>query len=178
MTSEPRGDTKTDNEGQPPQRPRKPIIIRIFRAFKRQINSQKRRGQKGETPHQFNERMLRRWTRNVGLFTFALVLVGIATACIFKRQLEVMRNTDETLAETLKATRFEERASVFIQPTKSDIDPVDGDLVWLALIGNAGKTPTVDLTYSVGCTTDEKDVFSKRVLSVATIWSTTRSAPA
>jgi hypothetical protein len=44
-----------------------------------------------ETPHQRNERTMARWTRCVGLFTLALVVVGIGTAIIFWRQLNVMQ---------------------------------------------------------------------------------------
>jgi hypothetical protein len=43
-----------------------------------------------------------RWTRHVGLFTLALVMVGIVTAVIFGRQLSVMQGQlDEMRVDSL-----------------------------------------------------------------------------
>ena len=64
------------------------MIVRIFRALKRYEN---RRSRRAKSQHQVNERMMARWTRHVGLFTGALVAVGIVTAVIFLRQLNVMQ---------------------------------------------------------------------------------------
>jgi hypothetical protein len=82
------------NEGQsrhPPKRGKPATIIRIFRTFKRYKNRQRRRYQKDGSPHEINERRMANWTRNVGWFTGALVVVSIVTACIFQRQLTVMQ---------------------------------------------------------------------------------------
>jgi hypothetical protein len=49
------------------------------------------RREKPQTPHQINEGMVARWSRNVGWFTFALVIVNFVTAYIFWHQLNVMQ---------------------------------------------------------------------------------------
>jgi hypothetical protein len=91
------------NEGQrrqPPTRPRQSVIIRIFGALKRHKNRTRRRREKEQTPHQINERMMALWTRHVGWFTGALVVVSIVTAVIFWHQLDVMKGQ---LAEMARA---------------------------------------------------------------------------
>lgn len=57
----------------------------------REVKSQKDDARTGETPHQVNERMIARWTRNVGWFTGATFVVGVVTGLIFWRQLGVMQ---------------------------------------------------------------------------------------
>jgi hypothetical protein len=90
---EPQG-KKADKGKRPPQ---KPIIVRVVGALKRRYHVRKRAAQENK---ESNERMMARWTRNVGLFTFALVVIGLITAGIFKRQLDVMQGQlDETQAE-------------------------------------------------------------------------------
>jgi hypothetical protein len=55
------------------------------------------------------------WTRCVGLFTFALVAVGIVTAYIFGRQLNVMQGQlDEEKAKTI-LTRTQLRANLRLE---------------------------------------------------------------
>jgi hypothetical protein len=78
-----------------PPKPR-PVVVRIFRALKRCEN---RRRHRRKTQHQTNELMMARWTRHVGLFTGALVVVGIVTAFIFGRQLNVMQGQLDELHE-------------------------------------------------------------------------------
>src|SRR5665213_143508 len=54
------------------------------------------------TPHQINERMMALWTRRVGLFAGATVLVGVITGIIFWRQLNVMQGQlDEATKQRL-----------------------------------------------------------------------------
>jgi hypothetical protein len=98
MPSEPRSGDEAHHERRPPKK--RPAIVRVFRALKRYQNRYIRRDQKLASDHQINERLMARWTRHVGLFTGALVLVGIASAIIFWRQLNVMqRQLDEMQAE-------------------------------------------------------------------------------
>ena len=84
MNGDPEGQREKSQKRQPPK-PRS-TIVRIFRAFKRYENRRLRK-----TQHQINEQMMARWTRRVGWFTLALVLVNIVTAIIFWRQLNVMQ---------------------------------------------------------------------------------------
>jgi hypothetical protein len=62
-------------------------MVRILRALKRRYQARKRH----QTEHKTDERIMARWTRNVGLFTLALVFIGIITAWIFKGQLDTMQ---------------------------------------------------------------------------------------
>src|SRR5215471_1472219 len=96
MIGEPKSNTDENQEGKPPPS-RKSVIVRIFRALERQKNKASHTREKEETPHQINERMMARWTRHVGLFTGALVLVSIVTAGIFLRQLNVMQGQLDTM---------------------------------------------------------------------------------
>lgn len=92
MSGQPEGQSEETEKGKPPK-PR-PAIVRIFRALKRYENRRRRRR---NSQHQVNERMMARWTRHVGLFTGALVVVGIVTAVIFWRQLNVMQSQLEEM---------------------------------------------------------------------------------
>jgi hypothetical protein len=93
MNGDPEDQREKTQKRQPPK-PRS-TIVRIFRAFKRDENRLR-----SKTQQQINEQMMARWTRHVGWFTLALVLVSIATAIIFWRQLNVMQGQlDETKAE-------------------------------------------------------------------------------
>jgi hypothetical protein len=88
--------------------------------------------------HQVNETIMARWTRNVGLFTLALVIVGMLTAFIFWRQLGVMQDQFEEL-------QSEQRPwiSVNITGPASLLQNVEGDLrlhVEYNLV-NVGKLP-------------------------------------
>jgi hypothetical protein len=72
--------------------------------------------------HPINERMMARWTRNVGLLTGALVLVGVVTAIIFWRQLNVMQGQ-------LDAMEADQRAwvkVVKVEPYVNQIGPYNG----------------------------------------------------
>src|ERR1700675_809746 len=87
MTSGPVGQAQEPHDGQPPKPARKPIVIRIFRALIRQKNKTRRRQQPEQTQHQINEAIMALWTRRVGWFTCALVIVSRITARIFNAQL-------------------------------------------------------------------------------------------
>jgi hypothetical protein len=74
---------------------REAVIIRIFRAFKRQSVRQTTRPKKGETDHQRNERMMAGWTRRVGIFTIVLAGVAVIGAVISYYQWRALHSTDE-----------------------------------------------------------------------------------
>jgi len=80
--------------------PKKPIIVRIFRAFHRHLRK------RYSTRHQANERVMARWTRIVGLFTVFLFVVNVATSMIFLRQLNEMQaareSSDTSTSDQLK----------------------------------------------------------------------------
>jgi hypothetical protein len=89
--------------------------------------------------HQIYERMMARWTRNVGWFTGLLVVVGVVTACIFWRQLNVMQGQLDT-------TQSEERAWVYAPNSFVIGDDVidDKNGMQLVLVGdleNVGHSP-------------------------------------
>jgi hypothetical protein len=108
MIGEPERNAEESQERHPPPSPRKPVVVRVFRALKRQINRTRRRREKNETTHQINERMMAQWTRRVGWFTGALVVVSVVTACIFWRQLNVMQRQ-------LDDAEIQEAASITIK---------------------------------------------------------------
>ncbi len=118
MSSDPEGQGKETQKRQPPK-PR-PTIVRVFRALKRYENRRRRRA---KSQHQANERMLARWTRHVGLFTGALVLVGIVTAVIFSRQLNVMQGqldemrTDALIHRNEVRARMQRNTKSWLRPT-------------------------------------------------------------
>src|SRR5438067_2273433 len=80
MSSEPERQSDKRHERNPPPRPRKSVIVHMFRALKRYENRRRRKTEAEQ--HQINERMMARWARWVGLFTGALFLVGVFTAVI------------------------------------------------------------------------------------------------
>src|ERR1700738_521943 len=86
MVSEPRGDGKSPQEREPPTR--RQIIIRIFRGLKRYEHRRRRRTKQEKSDRDL---IMARWTRRGGIFTAALVAVGVVTGGIFWRQLAVMR---------------------------------------------------------------------------------------
>src|SRR5271165_6385096 len=69
-----------------------PVIVEILRALERSQNGERRRAEKYDFQHRVNEQLMARWTRHVGLFTGALVVVGVITAVIFWRQLNDMQS--------------------------------------------------------------------------------------
>jgi hypothetical protein len=110
MNDAPKSEAKEAKKGNRP--PKKPSIIRILHTLVRHHNARRRTDKGG---HQSNEWMMARWTRNVGLFTLALVVVGIVTAVIFKRQLDAMQGQlKEMQAASIQAdktiTAFEQLA--------------------------------------------------------------------
>jgi hypothetical protein len=90
MVNEPESQTEKPAERQPPTPARPGVIIRVFRALKRYENRRRRNAKEYAAQHPIYERMMARWTRRVGLFTGALVLVSLITAGIFKYQLDEM----------------------------------------------------------------------------------------
>jgi hypothetical protein len=54
------------------------------------------------TEHEKNERVMARWSRNVGLLTVIIVIVNVITAVIMRRQMDVMQGQlDESKTMTL-----------------------------------------------------------------------------
>jgi hypothetical protein len=99
MSGDPEGQSEETQKRQPPKT--RFVIVRVFRALKRYENRRRRRR---NSQHQVNERMMARWTRHVGLFTGALVVVGIVTAIIFWRQLNVMQSQLGAMKDANKDT--------------------------------------------------------------------------
>jgi hypothetical protein len=86
MVGKPMGQSQPPKKGEPPHR--RPIVIRVLGALKRYENRRYRRSQ---TEKSNRDLVMARWTRRVGIFTAALVVVGVVTAVIFWRQLNVMQ---------------------------------------------------------------------------------------
>src|SRR5260370_22505593 len=87
-------ETQETEQRNPP--PRKPAIIRMLRALKRQYHHRKRYEKKGATEHQINERMMARWTRRLGIFTIVLAFIaGISTWILYE--------TDRTARRGMRA---------------------------------------------------------------------------
>jgi hypothetical protein len=86
MISDPSGKAETADQRKPPKR--RPIVIRIFRNLKRYENRRRRRAKQEKSDRDL---IMARWTRRVGIFTAALVVVGIVTGVIFWRQLDEMQ---------------------------------------------------------------------------------------
>jgi hypothetical protein len=142
MIGEPERKREESQERHPPQSTREPVVVRVFRALKRQINRTSRRPEKNETPHQINERMMARWTRRVGWFTGALVVVSAVTACIFWRQLNVMQDQFDEMRSPSA-----ERPYLFVSHDDSKPpgppEPITPGKVYLILFKNYGKTPAM-----------------------------------
>lgn len=126
--------------------PKKSSVVRILRAFKRRYDVRKRRHQ---TEHQSNERMMARWTRNVGLFTLAAGFIGVITAGIFKWQLDAMQGQ-------LQIMRMDQRPWVSLGVDIAGPlahDSVDGEygIRWhIPLkyrVENVGKTPALHVSF-------------------------------
>jgi hypothetical protein len=114
-----------------------------------------------ETEHRKNERMMARWTRNLGWFTFVLVVVGVITAAI-------LYVTDQT-------SRLRDRAFVYFGDPPVTPYPTSDPILWGVgiTVTNAGNMPARRLTIRYAC----PDVpFSDDVLDtfrlVTTQWKT------
>jgi len=133
MASEPERQSEKTQERKPP--PKRPAIIRIFRALKRHEDSRRHRHKKEASE---TDVAMARWTRRVGLFTLALVVVGVVTGGIFWRQLNVMQGQlDEMQADN----------RAWIAPTNYRIvrDPKTGRFLGLAFdLKNVGKEPAIE----------------------------------
>jgi hypothetical protein len=136
MSGQAEGQGKETEKGKPPK-PRL-MIVGIFRALKRYENRRRRRR---NSQHQVNERMMARWTRHVGLFTGALVVIGIVTAVIFWRQLNVMQGQLEEM-QTESAIRRSELAAVMHLAVARQPSP--GQWIITSQWTNTGKTNAVD----------------------------------
>src|ERR1700691_4504816 len=148
---QPEGRQQEGSTGRPPPRPRKPAIVRIFRSLARQKN--RRRAEQSHTAHQINERMMARWTRNVGWLTAALVLVSIVSACIFKWQLDVMqgqlgamKTADQTTRESFTAVQRPFIIAVSLDVSGQNYGAAATEkpryLEFQTTLENTGNTPT------------------------------------
>ena len=126
--------------------PKKSSVVRILRAFKRRYDVRKRRHQ---TEHQSNERMMARWTRNVGLFTLAAGFIGVITAGIFKWQLDAMQGQ-------LQIMRMDQRPWVSLGVdiagplAHASVDGEYGIRWHIPLkyrVENVGKTPALHVSF-------------------------------
>jgi hypothetical protein len=128
-----------DEEGQKRHRPpKKASVVRVLRALKRRYHARERGNQKD---HKTNERMMARWTRNVGLFTLALVFIGIITAVIFKRQLDTMQgqlNAMEADQRPWIATTIEIASDLVIGDSEARIR-------FKYTLENTGKSPAFNV---------------------------------
>lgn len=86
MANKPISQEEPTNKREPPNR--RPILVRVLGGLKRYENRRHRRSQKEKSDRDL---IAARWTRRVGIFTAALVAVGIVTGGIFWRQLNVMQ---------------------------------------------------------------------------------------
>jgi hypothetical protein len=135
-------------EKRKPLKPR-PLIIRLFGALKRYENRHRLRR---NSQHQVNERMMAWWTRGVGLFTGALFFVGIITAVIFWRQLNVMQGQlDEMRKDSqlgarafINVERLAEPEQIFF-PKAANWEEEDVLWTFRPIFSNSGKTPAVNI---------------------------------
>jgi hypothetical protein len=139
MVGKPECNADESQERHPPPPSRKPVIVRIYRAFIRRKNSRRCSSEKEETPHQINERMMAQWTRRVGWFTGALVMVGIVTACIFWRQLTVMQGQLDEMEKSFTV----DRAYVFGEFDGYGTLPIEPGITARFWFRNYGRTPAI-----------------------------------
>jgi hypothetical protein len=94
-----------------------------------------------DTSHQINEKMMARWTRKVGWFTGALVIVGLLTAYI--------------LYETDQTSRLRDRAFVYFNdpPLTPYPLPPNKPIVWGVgiTVVNAGNVPASRIVIQYDC---------------------------
>jgi hypothetical protein len=133
MVSEPPSQSEETGKRNPP--PRRPAIVRIFRALKRYEDHRRRRREKEASE---TDLIMARWTRRVGLFTLALVGVGIVTGGIFLRQLNVMQ-------DQLDEMRDEQRpwlviSNISVSQIKFD-QSSSVDITFTYTLKNLGKSP-------------------------------------
>jgi hypothetical protein len=136
MISAPKSDSQESQKRHRP--PKKASVVRVLRALKRRYHTRNRGDQKD---YKANERMLARWTRNVGLFTLALVFIGIITAVIFKRQLDTMQSQ-------LDAMEADQRP--WLRPILQIVgfrftDTGDAEITYSANFKNVGKSPAQNI---------------------------------
>jgi hypothetical protein len=138
MVSEPGGESEPSQKREPP-RPRPPII-RIFGAIKRYENRRRRRTKQEKSDRDL---IMARWTRRVGIFTAALVFVGVVTAVIFSQQLRVMRGQlDEMQTEQRPWISLEMQAE---GPLVYDAN--GWNFVVKYSLNNVGKSPAISVDF-------------------------------
>src|SRR5262245_6711772 len=156
MTGTPEREVQKSEQVQPPKRPRKPVIVRIFHAFKRQKNKNRSRGEKDQTQHQINERMMAQWTRRLGTFTFFMALIAGITAWI-------LYETDQTARNAARAYLISNELTIETIRTK------EGEISrWIIspIIENGGSTSTVNATNVTGLKALEAQMTETREIVV------------
>jgi len=141
MPSQPYTQTNEQQERNPPS-PRKPVVVRILRALKRQYHHAKRYGKKGETEHQRNERTMAQWTRRLGMLTIVLAFIAAVTAVI-------LYQSNMTARESQRANVFVKSIDIHVSRTFSDQSQPVYDLI--ANWANGGTTGAVNLEYRQTC---------------------------
>lgn len=156
------GQAEKSQKRKPPEK--RPVVVRIFRALKRYEYRRRRRTKEYATQHPVYERMMAKWTRMVGLFTFALVVVGIVTAVIFWRQLNVMQGQlDEMHVEQrpwITINNLAVVAPLHYNPINKAID-----IRLKFLLQNTGKSPARYVSVSPDVQADAQDVYNKLRIS-------------
>jgi hypothetical protein len=141
MVSEPSGNGKAPQERNPPKR--RPIIVRIFRGLKRYENRRRHRSQQEKSDRDL---IMARWTRRVGIFTAALVAVGVGTGVIFWRQLNVMQGQLDEARDEQRPWVYAEADSIKINALVYTPAQLRVDLKYK--LQNVGKTPATNVIVS------------------------------
>lgn len=101
-----------------------------------------------DAAHIVNERLIAGWTKVVGIFTGALFAATLALCVVSFFQWRELHKTDETLRDTLKASKESSerqlRAYVFIE--KADLTLQDRTVSVVLYGKNSGQTPAYKLT--------------------------------
>jgi hypothetical protein len=114
---------------------RKPAAIRILRMLRRSTRAARSREHRGK--RQSAEQVTAHWTRNLGIFTFALVVVGIVAAIVSYSQWRSMRDQlDEMQAEQRPNLWF---GSNLGSPQFLETAPGSGQILWTVHLTNYGK---------------------------------------
>lgn len=149
--------------------PRKFVVIRVLRAFKRQFHRYVAEAQKRDTDYNANERIMARWTRYVGIFTIVLAVVAVVSAVISfqalvviqgqlnemqasnreaKRLMDAAQKTAEAARDTVLISKetAEKQLRAYISVETIRIFKVKDKLLFFVYFRNAGQTPAYKVT--------------------------------
>jgi uncharacterized protein (UPF0333 family) len=162
METEEVGHPEKGEERNPPW---KSMILSVFRTFGNTKRGKHGTRHKPYTDHQLNERRIAGWTRNVGWFTFALVLTSAVGNWIIYSQLKEMRSSSEDTKQLIKAAQDSAKAAqdavaiakdtaqrqlrAYIAHGQATIS-IDGTKYLIGIkIRNAGQTPAQNISGDV-----------------------------